>query len=626
MPEERFELIPLNHISPHPQNPRKRFSGPKYDALMASIKEKGVLQPILVRPVKDTKTPYQIVAGECRYNGACLAAEANGGKKKGVIPAMVRNLDDDEALDVMMIENFHRDDLTPIEEASGFRTWVERHGEHGVAELSKRINVDERYIRRRIAILALPKPVLSAWDKGEILYGHCEQLARLKDEADILEQFKKARDHRTSVRDLEKRLQERSPLLEKAVFDVKAAGCETCDQNTRVQKALLGLGDKSAKGKERCLDLVCFKKRVNDHLQANWKRSGYYKQHHTSGFRFDEEYPAYGLGPAGRQRHSFRWTAVRKPPKNCHGCKDLVTILCLDGTAAEPVACIGKQDCFDKATRAAAAQKTQAEKKKAQKKDVPRVAWHGEHFRQEFWKEQIPVRLQDAALLEEKMQRVALMAMLHAEHDLHLWFEKNFVEEGNRKRRETWQTTLPDDRLWDDIALLDAGRVSEALKQAAIQIMLLSQFSARAKVATYLGVDLGKEWAVNKAYLDKKTVAEIHEWADEHGIWKYRESNTYLFEVLNKKRGKFTSCKKDELVQLILNCGLDLRGLLPKEMHVKKRGSVPAIVAEAGTPEDLTMKDLLDDAYSNGTDPCDECQGQNTANCPGACEKRGESL
>ncbi|MCK4817978.1 hypothetical protein KA005_19565, partial [bacterium] len=90
--------------------------------------------------------------------------------------------------------------------------------------------------------------------------------------------------------------------------------------------------------------------------------------------------------------------------------------------------------------------------------------------------------------------------------------------------------------------------------------------ATRHLIGTYLGLDLARDWRITKEYLDKKTIKEILAMGEKLGIFKDKKVQTFLYETLRKKRGKFTSCKKGELVQLFCDSGVDLAGKVPQEI------------------------------------------------------------
>lgn len=131
MTAKDFKQLELSKLKPNPWNPRDEedFKGDAFHGLVESIKKVGVMQPILVRPLK--KDSYEIIFGECRWRASCEVAKANGGIKKGTIPAMVREMTDDEAFDACVVENLHRKDLSYLQEARMFKAWAERYGKKG---------------------------------------------------------------------------------------------------------------------------------------------------------------------------------------------------------------------------------------------------------------------------------------------------------------------------------------------------------------------------------------------------------------------------------------------------------------------------------------------------------------
>ncbi|MCK4760280.1 MAG: ParB/RepB/Spo0J family partition protein, partial [Candidatus Aminicenantes bacterium] len=172
MQTKTYKEIPLSKISSNPNNPRKNFSGPQFTELVESIRQKGVIEPIIVRSKAGKNTDYEVVAGDRRHRAACLVSKNQNVQSK--IPAIIRELTDEEAFDFMIIENLQREDLTPFEEAQSFKTYFEKKGKGSIPELATRIGKSAGYIRRKIAVLSLPADILKAWEKEEISFSHLE--------------------------------------------------------------------------------------------------------------------------------------------------------------------------------------------------------------------------------------------------------------------------------------------------------------------------------------------------------------------------------------------------------------------------------------------------------------------
>src|SRR5512137_2128 len=287
--KEMFKEVELSKLKPNPWNPRDEedFKGADFDELTESIRKNGVYSPIMVRPVK--KDHYEIIFGERRFRASCKVAEKNGGIKKATIPAIVRDMSDDAAFDACMIENLQRKDLNELQEAKAFKAWVDRHAKKDkklavVKDLADRTQKSARYINRRIQVMGLPEKVLKAWDKGQIAFGHLEQLVRLGDEKKIEDFFNRAKSwDGYSVTRMRQEIDQESIELQHAAFDLEKAGCTTCDFNADVQKNLFG--DDLGMSKTACLNPKCFKKNQNEGLLSNWEKK-YRKRYGTTGFRF----------------------------------------------------------------------------------------------------------------------------------------------------------------------------------------------------------------------------------------------------------------------------------------------------------------------------------------------------
>ena len=161
--------IPLIQISPNPDQPRKNFSEKELHDLSESIKEKGVLVPIILRTVQNKPYLYEIVAGERRYRAAKLAGLSE-------IPALVKNLTNQNAMEIALIENVQRENLNPIEEAEGYENLMQKCG-YDMADVSKLIGKSESYIRNLMRINSLPESVKTLVKSGELSASHARTIA-----------------------------------------------------------------------------------------------------------------------------------------------------------------------------------------------------------------------------------------------------------------------------------------------------------------------------------------------------------------------------------------------------------------------------------------------------------------
>jgi len=551
MENEIYQEIELQELQPNPLNPRKRFSGAKFNELVASIREKGVIEPILVRPVGDDR--LEIVFGERRYRASLALAETGGGLNGQKIPALVRELSDEDAFDMMCIENLHREDLTELEEAEGFKAYLDKRGADALPDLAERAGINPRYIRRRVAVLSLPKKTLKAWEKGDLKYGHLEQLSRLQDKKEIKGLTEKIANWRGgySVRKLKDDINSEAPELKSARFNLEKTGCPSCAQNSDIQKSLFELTD--LKG-AHCLNPKCFKKMQNNWLTANWKKTGYRKLHRTNGFRFkgDVGWDDYG---------AFDGYSNHKPLKKCKECDSFVTLLSLDGRVDEGKACIGDKNCFNSSRRSSGATDGGDPGAAVNK----RPAWHGEYFREKFYDEVLLERLQG-----QVTARVLLFALLKSNSDLHEWFGRKHGKwaKGDDDVDGYYSFHLRNREIWEMVSAMECVDAAEDLNDASILVIMQDQYDAKARraIADTIGISLQEEWRITEEYLDKKTIAEIMKIGEDFKVFEQKAAQTFLYETLLKKRGKFKGCKKGELKRVFLESGVDLAGVVPDEI------------------------------------------------------------
>ncbi|WP_118134180.1 ParB/RepB/Spo0J family partition protein [Oceanicella sp. SM1341] len=167
-PKSAEASLPVDRIRPNPDQPRRDFGETELAELAASIREKGVLQPIIVRPDPEKDGHFQIVAGERRWRAAQRAQIHE-------IPALVRPLSDNEVLEFGIIENIQRADLNPVEEAMGYRQLMDRFG-HTQEKLSEAMGKSRSHIANLLRLLNLPEDVLRWLREGKLSAGHARAL------------------------------------------------------------------------------------------------------------------------------------------------------------------------------------------------------------------------------------------------------------------------------------------------------------------------------------------------------------------------------------------------------------------------------------------------------------------
>ncbi len=182
-PTERVVVrqIPLSQIGANPDQPRKTFSDAELSDLAASIREKGVLQPIILRGVSGRSYSYEIVAGERRYRASKLAGLTE-------IPALVKTLDDSNAREIALIENVQRENLNPIEEANAYKNLMECC-DYELADVARLIGKSESYIRNMLRLTSLPDSVQNLVEQGELTASHARTIAVAENPEDLAHQI-----------------------------------------------------------------------------------------------------------------------------------------------------------------------------------------------------------------------------------------------------------------------------------------------------------------------------------------------------------------------------------------------------------------------------------------------------
>jgi ParB family chromosome partitioning protein len=204
LPEEaaagpEAETLPVSALRPNPYQPREGVDRESLDGLVTSIRENGLLQPVLVRPVEDGG--WQIVAGERRFRAVQELGWAE-------VPVVVREVDDRTMLVLALIENLQREDLSPLDEARAYRRLVDEFG-LTQSQVAGRVGRDRSTVANTMRLLGLPEAVRNLVAAGAITAGHARALLGLSDQDRVIDLARAAAKDGLSVREVERRVRQR---------------------------------------------------------------------------------------------------------------------------------------------------------------------------------------------------------------------------------------------------------------------------------------------------------------------------------------------------------------------------------------------------------------------------------
>jgi ParB family transcriptional regulator, chromosome partitioning protein len=220
-------LVPIEKVFPNPNQPRRSFVAEQLEDLASSIREKGVIQPLIVRRRAQAEGSYEIVAGERRWRAAQMA-------QLHELPVLLREFDDTEVLEIAIIENIQRADLNPVEEAVGYKQLMEKFG-HTQDKLSEVLGKSRSYIANLVRLLQLPEEVQGYLREGKMTAGHARALITASDPVTLA---RKVIQDGLSVRETERlaKAQDQSSD-EHAKPKTKSRGTNEKDADTRALEA-----------------------------------------------------------------------------------------------------------------------------------------------------------------------------------------------------------------------------------------------------------------------------------------------------------------------------------------------------------------------------------------------------
>lgn len=209
--DERFAEIEIDRVKPNPLQPRVKFDDESIEELAQSIRESGVVQPVLVVPEEDH---YKIIVGERRWR----AAQKAGLKK---IPVLIRRIPEEKQLEISLIENIHREELNPLEIANAYQRLTQELG-YTQQELAEKVGKDRTSVTNYLRLLKLPKEIQDNLVDKTISMGHARALLALEDPEVQLTAWHQVLEKNLSVRNTEKlvnRLKEKPPRIQRSLED-----------------------------------------------------------------------------------------------------------------------------------------------------------------------------------------------------------------------------------------------------------------------------------------------------------------------------------------------------------------------------------------------------------------------
>jgi ParB/RepB/Spo0J family partition protein len=584
--ENTFKMIPINRLEMNDYNIR-RFEDnmtpqrqARFDELTESIRSVGILEPLIVRPNGFDK--FEIIAGERRYRSAKTVAADDAAYE---VPCMIRDVNEVDAFDLMLVENLQRDDLTPFETATAFREYMTRHANTtgAVSDLSLRTGIPVHAIRRMVRLLDLPSEVLSAWRDGILSQSHAELFTRVGDSGQISELLALCLRMKLSTRDLAERIGAIACELDRGFFD--KTDCQTCPDNTSVQSGLFS--DIVPAGK--CGNPKCFEEKQAAFLTAYWSHSKAAKMFGTCGFRFGHR-----LEPEHRELRDNEQVADR-----CLDCDAFISVLRTTGAVVSGYSrtCVGPRPCFDAlyreepapepdtketieepsgqdppagetsppptaaaptktAPKPAAAAKLEPKKPAATDSGPVYDAARGERARRAFIKD----RLMNTGA-ETISYRLGLLALT-----LYSASARNYM---------------------CDLLGLGNGAVATKIAEAIFEIPGDDLYSTMRCAATAsiiadptpdvwqfaadrFGIELEHDWAFTETYLSGLNKSEIVRIGEEPGVGIWTDGKAIEYREQHHHGKALMALKKEELIDIIINSGAELIGRVPQEIIGKR--------------------------------------------------------
>jgi ParB family chromosome partitioning protein len=315
---EYVNAVPIAQISESKTNPRKHFDKKALQELASSIAEKGIVVPLLVRSswakIDGTDQTYEIVAGARRFRAAQIANLAE-------LPVIVRELSDDQVLEIQVIENLQRADVHPLEEANGYKRLLSSERYTDVAALAAKVGKSESYVYQRLKLAELIEPAKKAFFEEQITAGHAILIARLQpqEQKEALAKCIGNQWSKPSVRELSQWIQDNLHLdLAKAPWQKddadllpKAGACTTCPKRTGATPALF---PDVTKG-DTCTDPACYQAKLTALVELKLEQDATAQLVSTEeGYSLNDKKALKKRHPALLMSREYRMAGAKKCP------------------------------------------------------------------------------------------------------------------------------------------------------------------------------------------------------------------------------------------------------------------------------------------------------------------------
>src|SRR3989304_1961485 len=540
-----FQEIPISKLVP--SNYRRHYDESALKEMTESVRAKGVIEPIVCRPLNGKqKGKYEIVAGHRRHHAAAAA-----GLK--VMPAMVRNLSDEEALEIQIIENDRREHPNPTDQARGYKLLLEM-GKHTPETLAATLKKSVGYVLGRVKLADLEKTVQEAIASGKIGPGHAILFTRLKNHGYQKEFLKCVLEgdgysgEPMSVREAKDLLDEEfSFRLSDAPFDTK--GCETCFYRSRNQTALFP----DLKKTDECMDRSCYQTKTQGHYLD------LINQKYEQGFKTLTDEKEIKKHIEGRSKTSARIVADAKDertynqtyfPKRykseCAKCEHHVFFLLEEKSANDHCFEFGElclnRPCLDAMNKAA------KKEERASGNDEGRANPHTLRLKARECRDRFLMKA-----LDPKVDQSLALKQRLAIHPTVTYFSRyvggqcptdgswrdSFIKEYNREYKGA-RLFQSGHKVYRGIAGIPEARLDAALLALVFKTFPMTDHDVMLQMTPEAGIDMARDFEMDEAYLQGKTKDELLDLIKELGL--KCESNLGVPLSVSSKKGWIISC------------------------------------------------------------------------------------